>query len=55
VPDSVWFDREGALRMRFQDYASLAVQMDTAFDYKPEPPVTYVYRGKGRLEVAGRR
>lgn len=50
MPDSMWFDRAGALRMRFPDWAPMRVLLEEGDDYVPGPPSTYVYRGRGRVE-----
>jgi hypothetical protein len=51
MPDSMWFDRSGALRMRFPDWAPMRVLLqDENFVYGP--PTTYVYRGRGRVDTA---
>jgi hypothetical protein len=54
APDSVWFDARGALWIRFEEYAPLFVTNEPG--YKQGAPLTWVYRGSGRLEqVTGRR
>jgi hypothetical protein len=49
MPDTMWFDRSGALWMRFPDWAPLRVMLEEGDDFVPGPPETYVYRG-GRIE-----
>ena len=50
APDTMWFDRTGALRMRFSEYAAYFVQLEP--DYRQGPPSTWIYRRGGRLEYA---
>ncbi|HEX6369400.1 MAG TPA: hypothetical protein VF006_10735 [Longimicrobium sp.] len=50
MPDTMWFDRSGALWMRFPDWASPRVTMEEGDDFVPGPPETYVYRGGGRIQ-----
>ena len=50
MPDSMWFDRTGGLRMRFPDWAPMRVLLEEGDDYVPGPPTTYVYRGRGRVD-----
>lgn len=49
MPDSLWFDRTGALRMRFPDWAPMRVLLQEE-DFVYGPPTTYVYRGRGRID-----
>jgi hypothetical protein len=50
APDTMWFDRGGALRMRFSEYAAYFVMQQP--DYRQGPPSTWIYRRGGRLEYA---
>jgi hypothetical protein len=50
VPDSLWWDGDGALRMRFTPYVAEFVRREPG--YRPRPPQTWIYRGGGRLEEA---
>jgi hypothetical protein len=47
-PDTMWFDRAGALWMRFPSWAPFRVEIQPGF--VPGPPETWVYRGEGRVE-----
>jgi hypothetical protein len=47
-PDTLWFDRTGALWMRFPPFSRFADEIEPGF--VPGPPSTYVYRGGGRVE-----
>ncbi|HEU4882298.1 MAG TPA: hypothetical protein VFT45_08640 [Longimicrobium sp.] len=47
-PDTMWFDRAGALWMRFPSWAPFRAEIQPGF--VPGPPETYVYRGEGRVE-----
>lgn len=50
APDTMWFDRSGALWMRFSAFSRIADEEDP--EWRPGPPQTWVYRGPGRLEEA---
>ncbi|HEU4882297.1 MAG TPA: hypothetical protein VFT45_08635 [Longimicrobium sp.] len=47
APSAVWFDRAGALWMRFDPYAPHFIRADP--EYRDPPPTTWVYRTGGRL------
>jgi hypothetical protein len=52
-PDAVWFDAGGTMRMRFSDFAGVAVRSEPGF--REGPPTTWIYRTGGRLEeIKGR-
>lgn len=53
APAAVWFDASGAMRMRFNDYATVSASSEPGF--REDPPTTFIYRTGGHLEeVAGR-
>jgi hypothetical protein len=48
-PEAVWFDADGAMRMRFPDYAKNSMRAEPGF--REDPPTTWTYRTGGRLEM----